>query len=245
MTSVTGHTALVTGAASGIGLATARALAAAGAKVHVVDLNGDAARQVAHEIGGTAHVADLAAFTVADLPSEVDILVNNAGMQHVAPIHEFPPEVFFRMQQVMVTAAFVLTRHCLPHMYERGWGRLIHISSVHGLRASAYKSAYTAAKHAIEGFSKVAALEGAPHGVTSNCVAPGYVRTPLVENQVASQARLHGLAEEDVVGEIFLQRTAIKRLIEPAEVASAVLWLCDAGFVTGTSLSIDGGWTAQ
>lgn len=244
MTSVTGHTALVTGGAGGIGYACARALAHSGAKVHVVDVS-SAVREVASEIGGTAHVVDLAAFTVADLPAEVDVLVNNAGLQHVAPIHEFPPEEFFRMQQVMVTAAFMLTRHVLPHMYTRGWGRLIHVSSVHGRRASAYKSAYVAAKHALEGFSKVAALEGAPHGVTSNCVAPGYVRTPLVENQVAAQARAHSLDEAAVLDEVFLKRSAIKRLIEPAEVASAVLWLCDAGFVTGSSLSIDGGWTAQ
>jgi 3-hydroxybutyrate dehydrogenase len=245
MGSVAGHTALVTGAASGIGLATAKALAREGGKVHVVDMNADAAARAAGEIGGTAHVADLANFDVAQLPAEIDILVNNAGLQHVAPIHEFPPETFVRMQQVMVTAAFLLTRHVLPHMYERGWGRLIHISSVHGHRASAYKSAYTAAKHAVEGFSKVAALEGAPHGVTSNCIAPGYVRTPLVENQVAAQAKAHGIDEDQVRDQIFLQRTAIKRLLEPDEVASAVLWLCEAGFVTGTSLSIDGGWTAQ
>ena len=236
---------MVTGAGSGIGRACARALAAKGAKVHVVDLNGDAARQAAEEVGGTAHVVDLSEFDPAVLPREVDILVNNAGLQHVAPIHEFPLERFQRMQQVMVTAAFLLTKHVLPHMYARGWGRLIHISSVHGHRASAFKSAYTAAKHAVEGFSKAAALEGAPHGVTSNCIAPGYVRTPLVENQVADQARLHGLAESEVLDEIFLRREAIKRLIEPSEVADAVLWLCDAGFVTGTSLSIDGGWTAQ
>jgi 3-hydroxybutyrate dehydrogenase len=116
---------------------------------------------------------------------------------------------------------------------------------VHGIRASAFKSAYTAAKHGLEGFSKVAALEGAPHGVTSNCVAPGYVRTPLVEKQIADQAKAHGIPEAEVPEKIFLHRSAVKRMMEPSEVASAVLWLCDNSFVTGTSLAVDGGWSAQ
>jgi 3-hydroxybutyrate dehydrogenase len=243
MSSVTGHTALVTGAASGIGLACARALAAAGAKVHLVDLD-EGVRDIASEIGGVGHVLDLTS-PVDALPAEVDVLVNNAGVQHVAPIHEFPVARFSSMLELMLGAAFRLTRHVLPHMYSRGWGRLVHISSVHGLRASAFKSAYVAAKHGLEGFSKVAALEGAPHGVTSNCVAPGYVRTPLVEKQIADQARVHGIGESEVSEQIFLQRSAVKRLIEPSEVAQAVLWLCDNSFVTGTSLAVDGGWTAQ
>ncbi|MFI6099128.1 3-hydroxybutyrate dehydrogenase [Lentzea sp. NPDC051213] len=243
MSSVAGHTALVTGAASGIGLACARALAAEGAEVHLVDLDPQVLTFAA-ELGGTGHVLDLTG-SVEVLPAEIDILVNNAGVQHVAPIHEFPAERFSAMVELMVVAAFRLTRHVLPHMYSRGWGRLVHISSVHGLRASAFKSAYTAAKHGLEGFSKVAALEGAPHGVTSNCVAPGYVRTPLVERQIADQARVHGIAPEEVPAQIFLQRSAVKRLLEPSEVAAAVLWLCDNSFVTGTSLVVDGGWTAQ
>jgi 3-hydroxybutyrate dehydrogenase len=243
MSSVTGHTALVTGAASGIGLACARALAEAGAKVHLVDLD-PGVRDIASEIGGVGHVLDLTS-PVDALPAEVDVLVNNAGVQHVAPIHEFPVSRFSSMLELMLGAAFRLTRHVLPHMYSRGWGRLVHVSSVHGMRASAFKSAYVAAKHGLEGFSKVAALEGAPFGVTSNCVAPGYVRTPLVEKQIADQARVHGISETDVSSQIFLQRTAIKRLIEPSEVADAVLWLCENSFVTGTSLAVDGGWTAQ
>ncbi|SER32159.1 3-hydroxybutyrate dehydrogenase [Lentzea xinjiangensis] len=243
MSSVTGHTALVTGAASGIGLACARALAARGAKVHLVDRDPRVV-PLAEELGGVGHVLDLTA-PVDALPTEVDVLVNNAGVQHVAPIHEFPAERFSAMVELMLGAAFRLTRHVLPHMYDRGWGRLVHISSVHGLRASAFKSAYVAAKHGLEGFSKVAALEGAPHGVTSNCVAPGYVRTPLVEKQIADQARVHGISEDDVSSQIFLQRSAVKRLIEPSEVADAVVWLCDNSFVTGTSLAVDGGWSAQ
>jgi 3-hydroxybutyrate dehydrogenase len=243
MSSVTGHTALVTGAASGIGLACARALASSGAKVHLVDLDPQVL-SFASELGGVGHVLDLTG-SVAALPAEIDVLVNNAGVQHVAPIHEFPAERFSAMVELMLGAAFRLSQHVLPHMYSRGWGRLVHISSVHGMRASAFKSAYVAAKHGLEGFSKVAALEGAPHGVTSNCVAPGYVRTPLVEKQIADQARVHGISEDEVSSQIFLQRAAVKRLIEPSEVASAVLWLCDNSFVTGTSLAVDGGWTAQ
>ena len=243
MSSVTGHSALVTGAASGIGLACARALAAAGAEVHLVDRD-PKVLALAEELGGTGHVLDLMDPVDAQ-PAEIDILVNNAGVQHVAPIHEFPAERFSAMLELMVGAAFRLTKHVLPHMYARGWGRLVHITSVHGIRASAFKSAYTAAKHGLEGFSKVAALEGAPHGVTSNCVAPGYVRTPLVEKQIADQAKAHGIPESEVPAKIFLQRSAVKRMMEPSEVASAVLWLCDNSFVTGTSLAVDGGWSAQ
>ncbi|KAA2261164.1 3-hydroxybutyrate dehydrogenase [Solihabitans fulvus] len=243
-----GRTALVTGAASGIGRACAIALADAGAKVHVVDRDAAGAVEVAKLVGGTPHVVDLADADLVDsLPRDVDVLVNNAGLQHVAPIDEFPPERFALIQQVMVTAPFLLMRHCLPHMYAAGWGRLVNISSVHGLRASPYKAAYVAAKHALEGLSKVAAIEGAPHGVTSNCVCPGYVRTPLVEAQVADQAEAHGIGLAQVVDEVFLRRTAIKRLIEPDEVAATVRWLCGdhSGYVTGASLPIDGGWTAQ
>ncbi|MGM1063477.1 3-hydroxybutyrate dehydrogenase [Saccharothrix sp. Mg75] len=253
MTSVPGHshdlsgrTALVTGAASGIGRAVAVALAAAGAEVHAVDRDVDGVAEVAREIGGTGHAVDLTG-DVSGLPAEVDVLVNNAGLQHVAPVHEFPPERFELLQRVMVTAPFLLARHVLPHMYQRGWGRVVNLSSVHGTRASAFKSAYVTAKHGLEGLSKVIALEGAPHGVTSNCVSPGYVRTPLVENQVADQARAHGVDPDRVLADVLLARHAIKQLVEPHEVASVVLWLCGphSGHVTGSSFTIDGGWTAQ
>ena len=189
---LTGRTALVTGAGSGIGAACARRLAADGARVLVVDRQGEAAAKVAAEVGGLAVVADLSAPGFADgLPDEpVDIVVNNAGFQHVAPIEEFPPEVFATILKVMVEAPFLIARRVLPGMYARGWGRIVNISSVHGLRASPYKSAYTTAKHALEGFSKTLALEGAPHGVTSTCVCPAYVRTALVEGQIADQARM-------------------------------------------------------
>ncbi|OLR90774.1 3-hydroxybutyrate dehydrogenase [Actinokineospora bangkokensis] len=243
-----GRTALVTGAASGIGLACAHALAAAGAKVHVVDRDEVGARRAAEEVGGWAHAVDLSDPAAVDaLPTEVDVLVNNAGLQHVAPLHEFPVERFTHLQQVMVTAPFLLIRRALPHMYGQRWGRVVNLSSVHGLRASAFKAGYVTAKHALEGLSKVTAVEGAPHGVTSNCVNPGFVDTPLVAGQVADQARRHGVPEDEVVAKVLLDRAPLKRLIDPADVASLVVWLCGphAGHVTGASLPVDGGWTAN
>ncbi len=245
---LTGRTALVTGAASGIGRACAVALAAAGAKVHVVDKAAEGAREVALEIGGTAHVADLSEPDAVDsLPDDADIVVNNAGLQHVAAVQDFPPETFRLIQRVMVEAPFLILRRTLPGMYARGWGRIVNISSAHGLRASAFKSAYVTAKHGLEGLSKVVALEGAPHGVTSNCVCPGYVRTPLVEGQIADQAAAHGIPEAEVLERVLLERTAVKRLVTPQEVAEAALWLCTpfSASVTGTSLPLDGGWTAS
>ena len=242
-----GRTALVTGGAGGIGLACVRALAAAGAKVHVVDIDRERTEAVAAEVGGWAHVADLTdPGTIDTLPAEVDVLVNNAGIQHVAPLEDFPPDVFARIQALMVTAPFLLIRHTLPSMYARGFGRIVNMSSVHGLRASAFKSAYVTAKHGLEGLSKVAALEGAEHGVTSNCVNPGYVRTPLVDGQIEAQAAEHDIPREDVVAEVLLRRAAIKKLIEADDVASLVTWLCSphAGHVTGASIPLDGGWTA-
>ncbi|MFE2875811.1 3-hydroxybutyrate dehydrogenase [Streptomyces roseus] len=239
--------ALVTGGGSGIGRACAIALAEAGADVHVVDIAEETAVSVAARVGGRAHVVDLAdPASIERLPAAVDILVNSAGLQHVAPLVEFPAERFTLIQQVMVTAPFLLLRHVLPHMYAAGWGRVVNISSAHGLRASAYKSAYVAAKHGLEGLSKVAAVEGAPYGVTSNCISPGYVRTPLVEAQIEQQATAHGIDPADVLSRVLLTRSAVKRLIEPEEVAAAAVWLCgpDTGYLTGTSLPLDGGWTA-
>ena len=243
-----GRTALVTGAASGIGEACARGLAAAGAKVIVVDRDGDGAERVAAELGGTPVTADLTdPASLHGLDLVADVLVNNAGFQHVAPVEEFPPERFAAMLALMVEAPFRLARAVLPGMYDRGWGRVVNISSVHGLRASPYKSAYVAAKHGLEGLSKVIALEGGPRGVTSNCICPAYVRTPLVENQIADQARIHRISGSEVVERIMLTEPAIKRLLEPSEVADAVLFLCSpaAAFVNGTSLVLDGGWTAR
>ncbi|MFG3224854.1 3-hydroxybutyrate dehydrogenase [Kitasatospora sp. NPDC048194] len=243
-----GRTALVTGAASGIGRACAEAFAAAGARVYVLDLAAGPARELAERIGGRAIVADLADPEAVDaLPDDADIVVNNAGLQHVAPVHEFPVERFTLIQRVMVEAPFRILRRTLPHMYAQRWGRIVNISSVHGLRASAFKSAYVTAKHGLEGLSKTVALEGAAHGVTSNCLNPAYVRTPLVEKQIAAQALAHGIPEEEVVDRVMLDRTAVKRLIQPAEIAALALYLCTppASCITGASLPVDGGWTAH
>ena len=244
-----GRTALVTGAASGIGAACARRLGAAGARLVLVDVAADPLAVLAAELGATAtacDLSDLAAVDALDL-GDVDVLVNNAGLQHVAPVHEFPTEVFSRIMTVMLESPFRLVRAALPGMYERGWGRIVNVSSVHGLRASPFKVAYVTAKHGLEGLSKVVALEAAAHGVTSNCVNPAYVRTPLVEKQLADQAVAHGISPERVLDEVLLAPVALKRLVEPAEVAELVAFLCGpaAASITGTSLAMDGGWTAH
>ena len=248
MTDLTGRTALVTGGAGGIGAACARELAARGAVVTVADVDDVSAKTVAEEIGGKAWAIDLLDVAALEgLRLQADILVNNAGIQSIAPIHEFAPDRFRTMLALMVEAPFLLIRAALPHMYEQKFGRIINISSIHGLRASEYKVAYVTAKHALEGLSKVTALEGGPHDVTSNCVNPGYVRTPLVTKQIADQARTHGIGEDQVVAEILLKESAIKRLIEPEEVAALVGWLASpaAGMVTGASYTMDGGWSAR
>jgi 3-hydroxybutyrate dehydrogenase len=245
---LTGRSALVTGAASGIGRACAERLARAGASVTVLDLDGDAAKKVAEGIGGEALQADLSDYEVLDnLEIDADIVVNNAGLQHVAPVEEFPPERFSLILRIMLEAPFRILQKALPGMYEKGWGRVINVSSVHGLRASPYKSAYVSAKHGLEGLSKTVALEGGPKGVTSNCINPAYVKTPLVEKQIADQARIHGISEDEVIEKIMLTEPAIKRLIEPEEVAELVVFLCskEASFINGASIVMDGGWTAR
>jgi 3-hydroxybutyrate dehydrogenase len=244
---LSGRTALVTGGASGIGRACAQRLAAAGAKVLVVDRDEGPADEVAAQVGGTAVVADLSDPGVVDrLGLDADILVNNAGLQHVAPVEEFDPEQFALILRLMLETPFRLARLLLPRMYERRWGRIVNISSVHGHRASPYKSAYVSAKHGLEGLSKTIALEAAGKGVTSNTVCPGYVRTPLVEGQIADQARTHGIDESEVLDQVLLARTPVKRLVEPAEVAECVAYLCGPGTdsITGASFVLDGGWTA-
>ncbi|MDO5504132.1 MAG: 3-hydroxybutyrate dehydrogenase [Actinomycetia bacterium] len=245
---MTQRTVLVTGAGSGIGAAIALRSGADGHRVIVADRDAAAAEKVADEVGGQAWVVDLAdTAALEELSLDCDVLVNNAGIQRVAPVHEFDPDDFRLIQRLMLETPFLLARAALPHMYAQGWGRIINISSAHGLRASAFKSAYVAAKHGLEGLSKVIALEGAPHAVTSVCVNPGYVRTPLVEAQIADQAATHGIPEDEVVARIMLTRSAVKRMIEPAEVAALTSFLMsdDAAMITGVSYAMDGGWSAQ
>jgi 3-hydroxybutyrate dehydrogenase len=246
---LSGRSAIVTGGGSGIGLACAQRLAVAGVKVMVLDVNGESAARAAAAIGGEAREADLSDPAVFDEIADLtaDIIVNNAGFQRVAPVEAFPPDVFAAMQRLMVEAPFRLIRGSLPQMYARGYGRVINISSAHGLRASPFKAGYVSAKHGLEGLSKVVALEGGRHGVTSNCINPSYVRTPLVEQQISDQARTHGIPESEVIEKVMLARSSIKRLIESSEVAELAVYLCspEGSYINGASLTIDGGWTAQ
>ena len=248
--------AIVTGAASGIGRAIATDLAAQGARVLFADVNVEEGERVAADFStGAFQRADTAKQSDCDALvarafrdfGGVDILVNNAGLQHVAPVEEFPVETWERLVRVMLFGAFYLTRAALPHMYKKGWGRIVNIASVHGLVASPYKSAYVAAKHGLVGFTKAVALEAAEKGVTVNAVCPSYVRTPLVEKQIADQAEVHGISEDAVIRDIMLAPAALKRLLEPSEIAAYVRFLCsdDASAITGAVQVIDAGWTAR
>jgi 3-hydroxybutyrate dehydrogenase len=251
-----GRTALITGAASGIGLAIAHALAGQGAHVVLADLDAEhgaaeaarlpGARFVAADLADPAACAAMAQQVLAS-EAHIDILVNNAGLQHIAPITEFPLARWNQLLQIMLTAPFQLTQAMLPGMVERKWGRILNIGSVHSLRASPYKSAYVAAKHGLLGLTRVTALEGAAHGITCNILCPSYVRTPLVENQIADQARIHGIPESEVVETIMAAETPIHRLLEPDEVAASALFLCTetARGINGSAFAIDGGWTAH
>ncbi len=247
--------ALITGAASGIGLAAAEALAASGRLVAVADVNREAGQATANRLGGTFFLADLSTGEgcktltdgVLSKYGRCDILVNNAGIQHVSPIEDFPEDKWDFIISLMLTAPFLLTKYLWPGMKERAWGRVININSVHGLRASEFKSAYVSAKHGLTGLTKTAALEGGPHGITVNSICPAYVRTPLVDGQIDAQAKTHGIAREDVISNIMLKKAAVKRLIEPSEVGDLVIYLCSdsAVCITGTALTIDCGWTAN
>lgn len=245
---LTGRSALITGAASGLGKAMAHALASAGAHVTVADLNGEAAREVATAIEGEAWEVDLSDTDALDgTRIDTDILINNAGIQRIHAVEEFPLDDWRLINRLMLESPFVLTKAVLPGMYERGWGRIVNVSSVHGLRASAFKSAYVAAKHGLMGLTKTTALEGGPKGVTCNAINPGYVMTPLVEQQIADQARTRNISEDEVLDQVFLGHSAVKRLATEEEVARLALFLCSdaAGVINGSAHSIDGGWAAQ
>jgi 3-hydroxybutyrate dehydrogenase len=244
-----GRSALVTGAASGIGRAVAARLEQAGMDVLAVDLDPD------EDGPGVAHQADLtrpaensgAVAAALDRFGRLDLVVPNAGVQHVAPIEEFPEERWHSMIALLLNSPFLLAKHAWPALRESGSGRFIAVASVHGLVASPFKSAYVSAKHGVLGLVKTLALEGAPHGVTATAVCPGYVRTPLVEKQIADQARLHGLPEDRVLEDVILAPHAIKQLIEPSDVAEVVAFLAGPSgrSFSGVPVTMDQGWTAR
>ena len=245
---------IVTGAASGIGLAIAEMFAAEQAKVVMVDINEAQLKANCERLGSEYVVADLSkredcknvVDVTARLFEKVDILVNVAGIQTVSPIEDFPEDKWDFMINLMLTAPFLLTRYSWPFMKANKWGRVINLNSIHGLVASEFKSAYVSAKHGLSGLTKTAALEGGPLGITVNSICPSYVQTPLVDKQIAAQAATHGISEEEVVSKIMLQKAAVKKLLQPNEVASVVKFLCtdEASMITGSTMTIDGGWTA-
>jgi 3-hydroxybutyrate dehydrogenase len=247
--------AIVTGAASGIGLACAERLAADGMKVVLADMNEKAGAEHAKRLAGDFISSNLIERkSCKQLVDEtvrrhgtVHVLVNNAGYQHVSPIEDFPEDQWERMLALMLTAPFLLTRYCWPAMKKQKWGRVVNIGSIHALIASPFKVGYIAAKHGLVGLTRTAALEGGEHGITVNAICPAYVRTPLVDNQIADQAKANNMSPEEVIEKIMLAPAAVKRLIEPAEVAGLVAYLCSdaAGTITGSALTMDLGWTAR
>lgn len=246
-----GKRALVTGSTSGIGLAIARALVDEGATV-VLNGFGDPSeiKALQDELRADHVPADLTTTagveTLMREAGPVDILVNNAGMQHVAPLEDFPTEKWDAILALNLSAAFHTARLAVPHMKERRWGRIISTASAHSLAASPFKSAYVAAKHGLAGLTKVLALELAPHGITANCISPGYVWTPLVENQIPDTMAARGLTREQVVQDVLLAKQPTGAFVQPEEVAAMALFLCrdEARNITGANYTIDGGWTA-
>ena len=247
--------AIVTGGASGIGLACAERLAADGMKVVIADMNEKTGTEHAKRLSGDFISSNLV--KREDCKKLVDetirkhgtvhVLVNNAGYQHVSPIEDFPEDQWERMIALMLTAPFLLTRYCWPAMKNQKWGRVVNIASIHALIASPYKVGYIAAKHGLVGLTRTAALEGGEFGITANAICPAYVRTPLVDNQIADQAKANHMSPAEVIEKIMLAPAAVKRLIEPAEVAAFVAYLCSdaAGVITGSALTMDLGWTAR
>jgi 3-hydroxybutyrate dehydrogenase len=246
---LTGKAALVTGAASGIGRAVAERFKQDRMDVLAVDLHPDPdGPGVPYEADLTDADANARAVDAAlERFGRLDVVVANAGVQHVAPVAEFPIDRWNMIIALMLTSPFLLARQAWPALREAGAGRFIAIASAHALVASPYKSAYVSAKHGVLGLVKTIALEGAEDGITSAAVCPGYVRTPLVENQIADQARAHKLSEEEVLEQVILAPHAVKELIEPAEVAEVVAFLASpAGRAfTGVPVTMDQGWTAR
>ena len=245
---------IVTGAASGIGLAIAEMFAQEQCKVVMVDINEEQLKAHCERLNATYVVADLSkradCKNVVDQTVQrhntVDVLVNVAGIQTVSPIEDFPEDKWDFMQALMLTAPFLLTKYSWPFMKNQKWGRVINLNSIHGLVASEFKSAYVSAKHGLAGLTKTAALEGGAYGITVNSICPSYVRTPLVDKQITAQAATHGIPEEEVITKIMLAKAAVKKMLEPSEVANVVKFLCadEAAMITGSTMTIDGGWTA-
>jgi 3-hydroxybutyrate dehydrogenase len=250
-----GKVALVTGSTSGIGLAIAKALAAEGAKLMINGFGDAAAIERECEALGAIHdgadMSDPQAIErmmkrCADELGAVDVLVNNAGIQHVAPVESFPPEKWDAIIAINLSAVFHTTRHALPAMKQKGWGRIVNTASAHSLVASPNKSAYVAAKHGVAGFTKTVALEAARDGVTVNCISPGYVWTPLVENQIPDTMKARNMTREQVMNDVLLAAQPTKKFVTPEQVAALAVFLCRdvAASITGANISMDGGWTA-